>query len=195
MVLLLLVTLGYVRSLDPMILAFRKINVQLAVATANAGRLRRAFLLLRAAMRASLFTGPGIAFTAIAAIAIPAIIHGMERAREEARKLEEAFKSLAEAAPGAITLEGTPDLFQLAGQEIERIEEELKRLNSLAERHFQAWLDIKEATEEAGGATREQLLTLEILNEEVSLFSKQIEDLTKEKIELQVSLGVLPPGD
>ena len=82
----------------------------------------------------------------------------MERAREKARELEEAFKSIQEAAPGAITLEGTPDLFQLAGQELERIEEELKRLNPLAEQHFQAWLKIKEAAEEAGGATRSQIV-------------------------------------
>ena len=38
-------------------------------------------------------------------------------------------------------------------------------------------------------------INLQFLNEEVSLFSKSIEDLTKEKIELQVSLGILPPGD
>ena len=40
---LLLVIIGHIRSTDPLILAYRKINVQLAVAQVNAGRLRRHF--------------------------------------------------------------------------------------------------------------------------------------------------------
>ena len=181
-----------IRSTDPMVLAFRKINVQMAISTAGVGRLRKALILLHSAMRAA-FTGPALAITAIASVAIPAIIYRMEKLREEAMRVEEALKSLAAADPGTITPDDTPELFNLAQKELITINSQLESATQVAEQYFQSWKRVKDEIEDAGEATKEQIRTLAFLNENVSLFSKGIEDLEKRKISIEVSLGLLPP--
>ena len=125
-------------SLDPMIVRLNLLNFRYQVAASRVGILRRQVVRLGFAFRAALF-GPGLALTAIAAVALPAIIGRMERLRQEAQELADALKSIEEADPGTIAQDLRPELFRIAQSEITNIERELVGVNAQGAQFQAAW--------------------------------------------------------
>ena len=183
------------RVLDPVIGRFRLLNIRMIASAANAGILRRALILLGTAFKAA-FTGGALALTAIAFVAVPAIIARFERLKEEARELEEALKSIEAADPGAITAGGTTaELFAIANQEIQNIERELVGINYEGVLLNTRLLNVNAALKAGTGETiilrREQRNLVKDFDDVI----ERADELERRLISIRVATGQLPPAE
>ena len=157
--------------------------------------LRRALILLGTAFKAA-FTGGALALTAIAFVAVPAIIARFERLKEEARELEEALKSIEAADPGAITAGGTTaELFAIANQEIQNIERELVGINYEGVLLNTRLLNVNAALKAGTGETiilrREQRNLVKDFDDVI----ERADELERRLISIRVATGQLPPAE
>ena len=180
------------RVTDPVIGRFRLLNIRMVAASVNANILRRSMIALGTAFKAA-FTGGALALSAIAFVAVPAIIARFERLREEARELEEAIKSIEAAEFGAITEALTPDLFSIAQNEIKDIEQELVLVNRQGEQLNAELIRTNNALKEASGNTRSLKIDQALYNDEMALTIERAVELETRLRKIRVAVGEIPP--
>ena len=164
----------------------------MAAASVNANILRRSMIALGTAFKAA-FTGGALALTAIAFVAVPAIIARFERLRAEARELEEALKSIQSASAGAITPTDTPDLFAIATDEIKDIEAELVGVNRQGEQLNEQLIRTTNLLKTAEGDTRTLEVNQALFTDEMALTTERAVELETRLRQIRVAIGEIPP--